>query len=292
MVLGLGVPIYINPIFLIVVFPIYYILLAFFLMRMAQMAGVKNSWMAWVPILNFYLLVQIAQKPAWWILLCFIPYAGILPLAYLWVLACFKTLDSAGKPRWWTVFLFLPIIQFIFLGILTAGVKPAAREEKLGNFCPQCGAEIKKAAVFCPSCGKKIVQERKALKKFCPRCGAEVEVSAKFCPDCGEALPEMKIEEEKSIKNFCPQCGAKLLSGANFCPKCGVKISEVEARVKGLKPEKPVREILREEKAERAPEKPSRGKAILMRLLWRIVIPFIVIFIIYLIFYLMAGVRY
>ncbi len=39
------------------------------LMTIANKTHTENAWMAWIPILNVYLLVTIADKPWWWTLL-------------------------------------------------------------------------------------------------------------------------------------------------------------------------------------------------------------------------------
>lgn len=285
-------------------------------MRIAQRMGIKNSWMAWIPILNVYLICKIGHKSAWWIiaypiailsLILFsgtplIIFLGFAPLivasVLLWASAGLKILEAAGKPRWWIILLFLPIVQLIFLGILSAGPKSVIKEKAVG-FCAQCGAKLEGEAGFCPNCGIKIAKEKRLAKKFCLRCGAQVKAKAKFCPSCGQQLPELKVEEEKPTKNFCPKCGGKLPLGATFCGECGVKISEVEARVKEAKPEA-VSEVVSPKEAPQeakvepsveppAVKKPSRGKRILTYLLWRFIIIPLIFGIIALIIYLISG---
>ena len=54
--------------------------------------------------------------------------------------------------------------------------------------CPNCGAEVPRAAAFCPECGTKaepLEQPAEAQHKVCEFCGAQLEADAKFCPGCG-----------------------------------------------------------------------------------------------------------
>jgi uncharacterized membrane protein YhaH (DUF805 family) len=38
----------------------------------------QPGWAALVPIYNFYILMKIAGRPAWWLLLCFLPLINIV----------------------------------------------------------------------------------------------------------------------------------------------------------------------------------------------------------------------
>jgi len=38
---------------------------AFCIQTISNKTGTENSWFAWVPILNIYLLLKVAQKPGW-----------------------------------------------------------------------------------------------------------------------------------------------------------------------------------------------------------------------------------
>src|SRR5437867_1608365 len=45
----------------------------------------KPGWAALIPIYNFIVLLQIAGKPVWWILLFLIPVVNIIVLILVWV---------------------------------------------------------------------------------------------------------------------------------------------------------------------------------------------------------------
>jgi DNA-directed RNA polymerase subunit RPC12/RpoP len=58
----------------------------------------------------------------------------------------------------------------------------------------------------------------------CPNCGAEMKDAAVFCTACGTKLPEPPPEEEQpAAGHACKNCGRELGDGTVFCPGCGTK---------------------------------------------------------------------
>jgi hypothetical protein len=49
----------------------------------AKKANLENTWLAWIPILQFILLVQAAGQPSWQFLLLLVPIVNIIFLAFL-----------------------------------------------------------------------------------------------------------------------------------------------------------------------------------------------------------------
>jgi len=79
--------------------------------KLFEKAG-KPGWAAIVPIYNTIVMIEIAKKPVWWIVLMLIPYVGII--WSIWVLNLF--VKAFGKSEGYTIgILFLP---FIFLPML------------------------------------------------------------------------------------------------------------------------------------------------------------------------------
>jgi hypothetical protein len=52
--------------------------------RLFSKAG-KPGWAAIIPIYNLIVLLQIAGKPIWWILLLFIPIVNFIVIIMIWV---------------------------------------------------------------------------------------------------------------------------------------------------------------------------------------------------------------
>jgi hypothetical protein len=80
----------------------------------ARKTFTPNAWYAWVPILNMILLLNIAKKPAWWVLLFFVPFVNLVILVITWM----EVAKARGRPDWWGVLIIAPIANFILPGIL------------------------------------------------------------------------------------------------------------------------------------------------------------------------------
>lgn len=57
-----------------------------------QKAG-HPGWAAIVPVYNTYILLKIADKPAWWLLMYFIPFVNII----ISILVCVDVAKAFGK---------------------------------------------------------------------------------------------------------------------------------------------------------------------------------------------------
>src|SRR5512134_3015738 len=61
-----------------------YVVSAVSLQTIGNKTGAKNTWFAWVPILNMVLLLDIAGMDLWMIILFFIPCVNWIFLGYVW----------------------------------------------------------------------------------------------------------------------------------------------------------------------------------------------------------------
>jgi len=91
-----------------------YIVMAIGIMKLAKKFNTPNPWMAWIPVLNIWLMIQIAGLEWWWILIVF---AGIIPVIgwiaallaglYIWL----KIVEKAGKPQWFVILMLIPLVN-------------------------------------------------------------------------------------------------------------------------------------------------------------------------------------
>ena len=65
--------------FLLVVVAVY-VYTALAVQTIAEKTNTENPWLAWIPIANIILLLNIANKPIWWIVLFLIPLVNIIPI--------------------------------------------------------------------------------------------------------------------------------------------------------------------------------------------------------------------
>ena len=113
-------------IFALIIFLAIYLYMAFALMTIANKTKTKNSWLAFIPIANIYLMTQIAGLSGWWTLAVL---AGIIPvigsiavlaaMAYFWWLIA----EKLKRPNWWGILMIIPIVNLVIIGILAWGKK-------------------------------------------------------------------------------------------------------------------------------------------------------------------------
>jgi len=93
---------------------VYYVYLALALQAIAKKTNTQDAWWAWIPILNILLMLNIAKKPLWWILLLFIPLVNIVIGVIVWM----GVAEARGKPNWWGILMIVPVANFIVPGYL------------------------------------------------------------------------------------------------------------------------------------------------------------------------------
>jgi hypothetical protein len=96
------------------IFLAVYIYMALALQTIAKKTHTENAWWAWIPILQLILLLNIAKKPLWWIILLFIPLVSIV----IGIIVGMAVAEARGKPSWWGILLILPGLNLIAAGYL------------------------------------------------------------------------------------------------------------------------------------------------------------------------------
>ena len=81
--------------------------------KMFEKAG-EPGWAFIVPIYNIVVLMKIAGRPVWWIVLLFIPIANIIVAFLMWIDVAKSFGKSAGFGIGLTVlgFIFIPMLGF------------------------------------------------------------------------------------------------------------------------------------------------------------------------------------
>ncbi len=93
---------------------IAYLYYAICLMMIANKTNTPNSWLAWIPIANIYLMCKIAGKPGWWLILFFIPFVNIVIGVIVWM----KIAEARNKPSWLGILMLIPFVNIIIPGYL------------------------------------------------------------------------------------------------------------------------------------------------------------------------------
>src|SRR4030042_4930388 len=100
---------------ILVIFAVFYVLVALSLMRIAKRTGTENAWFAWIPILNLILMLQIAKRPMWWLVFFLVPLINIVGIVLqfiIWV----DIAKRLGKQAW--VGILAGLIPIIFVPYL------------------------------------------------------------------------------------------------------------------------------------------------------------------------------
>ncbi len=93
---------------------VFYVYVALALQTIAQKTNTENPWLAWIPIANIFLMLNIAKKPVWWIILFFIPLVSLVMAILVWM----GIAEERGKPNWWGILLIVPGVGLIVPGYL------------------------------------------------------------------------------------------------------------------------------------------------------------------------------
>ncbi len=116
-----------------------YIYSSFAYMSLAKKTKTEPIWLAWIPIVRYYLISKIAKMPWWPILFligCAVPYpmiglASMVAFSVFFVIWSWKIFERVGRPGWWALLMIIPvagpIIFFVLIGIAAWGKAPKAR---------------------------------------------------------------------------------------------------------------------------------------------------------------------
>ncbi|MEZ5163256.1 MAG: DUF5684 domain-containing protein [Fimbriimonadaceae bacterium] len=88
---------------------IWSLIIGFPIFKMCKEEGEEPAWMGFVPILNVVAMVKLANKPMWWVILCFIPCVNIVAGIIIWMAIA----ERRGKPSWMGLLMLVPCVNFI-----------------------------------------------------------------------------------------------------------------------------------------------------------------------------------
>lgn len=93
---------------------IIYVYFAVCIMMIANKTNTPNAWLAWIPILNVFLMLMITKKPLWWFILLLIPIVNIVIGIIVWM----GIAEARGKPSWLGILMLIPGVNLVIPGIL------------------------------------------------------------------------------------------------------------------------------------------------------------------------------
>jgi hypothetical protein len=104
----------VMALFMVVIAIAVYVYFALALQTIAKKTNTENAWWGWVPILQIILMLNIAKKPIWWIILLLIPIVNIVIGIIVWMAVA----EARNKPSWWGIILIVPVVGIIVPGYL------------------------------------------------------------------------------------------------------------------------------------------------------------------------------
>lgn len=104
------------------IFAAFYVYGAFCLLTLAKKTGHHDrAWWAWLPILNVFLMLDIARKSWWWFVGLVIPFVGFVFLALVWMAIA----AERGRNKWIGLLILVPIANIVLPAYLAFTGDPA-----------------------------------------------------------------------------------------------------------------------------------------------------------------------
>jgi|SRR3989344_8792055 len=124
LVLGgtIGALIAISILIALIFFLALYVYISLTWATIAKKLKYKKSWLAWIPIANLSMILQLGGFHWAWVFLIFVPILGWIPLGILLVLSHWHIFEKRKFPGWFSLSLILPkigpILYLIAIGFV------------------------------------------------------------------------------------------------------------------------------------------------------------------------------
>jgi len=113
----------------VLIFAAVYIYFALAYKRIAEKLKFKKSWIAWIPVAQWAMLLKLGGFGWGWIFLLLIPVFGWIAVAILLIIAHWRIFEKLNQPGWYSLSLIIPKVGFILyaiaIGIVAWQKKPA-----------------------------------------------------------------------------------------------------------------------------------------------------------------------
>ncbi|MFH1787556.1 MAG: DUF5684 domain-containing protein [archaeon] len=91
-------------------------------MTIARKLKYKNAWLAWIPIANIAMMLQLGGFHWAWVFLILIPIFGWLALLVMFIIATWRIFEKRKYPGWFSLFIIIPkvggILYLIAIGFV------------------------------------------------------------------------------------------------------------------------------------------------------------------------------
>lgn len=94
----------------------YYVAAAYFLMKLADRLGVENSWFAFVPFLNLWLICEMGQREInWFVIMLVFSFCCSLVTLVMMILIMMDVAEMLGFDRVWGILMIIPFFNIYVL---------------------------------------------------------------------------------------------------------------------------------------------------------------------------------
>ena len=108
--------------FVLLFFVAIYVYMSLAWVAIAKKLKYKKSWLAWIPIANWAMILQLGNFDWKWIFLILVPILGWIPLYVLIIISHWRIFEKAKYPGWLSLSMIMPyvggILYLIVIGIV------------------------------------------------------------------------------------------------------------------------------------------------------------------------------
>lgn len=111
----------------------FYVYTSFAWQTVAKKLKYKNSWLAWIPIARWSMVLEMGKFHWAWVFLVLIPIVGWIALAVLLIISRWRIFEKRKYPGWFSLSIIVPEIGALLSLIIIGFVAWKDRRKKLFN---------------------------------------------------------------------------------------------------------------------------------------------------------------
>ncbi len=105
---------------------VFYVLAAWLLYRIGKKVRYDKCWLAWVPIANLYMMVDLSNREtmSWFLIILlvnFVPCVGWIVSVVMMIMVWMDICEKFGKDSWLAILYIIPIANFVMMYIIGSG---------------------------------------------------------------------------------------------------------------------------------------------------------------------------
>lgn len=105
-----------------------YVLNSIMLGKIFSKAGIE-SWKAWVPVYNNWIMLELGGQKGYWAIVMLIPFVGIIGAIFMYIAMYYISLGFGKESVFVLLAIFLPIVWLIWLAVDGSKWKPVIAVE-------------------------------------------------------------------------------------------------------------------------------------------------------------------